>query len=64
MKYSFKYCSNTSFHIVPATESAGYEIKELREIYKTHLLTELEQLESFSDDDFIKYFDGNLERFR
>jgi hypothetical protein len=56
MKYGFKYNSNTSFKIVPTTDSAGYNISELKEIYTTHLQTELESLKNMTDDQFIQYF--------
>jgi len=56
MKYSFKYHSNSSFRIVHATESAGYSIAEIREIYKIHLETELDQLQTMTDTEFLQYF--------
>lgn len=56
MKYSFKYNSNTSFKVVEATESAGYTVKQLRDIYKTHLEVELEQAYNMNDEEFLKYF--------
>ena len=56
MKYSFKYFSNSAFKVVPATESAGYDVKEIRHIYKTHLETELRQLYHMSDTEFLDYF--------
>lgn len=56
MKYSFKYHSNSSFRVVPATESAGYSVAEVREIYKTHLETELDQLKTMTDNEFLQYF--------
>lgn len=56
MKYSFKYNSNTSFKVVEATNSAGYDLKELREIYKTHLENELQLAHTMNDTEFLKYF--------
>jgi len=56
VKYSFKYHSNCSFRVVPATESAGYSVEEIRDIYKTHLETELDQLKTMTDSEFIQYF--------
>lgn len=56
MKYSFKYNSNTSFKIVESPDSAGYSIKELKDIYKTHLETELDQVYTMTDEEFVKYF--------
>jgi hypothetical protein len=56
MKYGFKYCSNTSFRVVTATESAGYSVEEIKEIYKTHLENELEQVQTMSDEEFLNYF--------
>ena len=59
MKYSFKYNSNTSFKVVPSNDSAGYSIRELKDIYKTHLETELKTLRDMNDEQFIKYFGVN-----
>lgn len=56
MKYSFKYNSNTSFKVVESPNSAGYSVKELRDIYKTHLETELKTIYNMDDDEFLKYF--------
>lgn len=56
MKYSFKYNSNTSFRVVESPNSAGYSLKELRDIYKTHLENELKLTYTMTDEDFLKYF--------
>lgn len=56
MKYGFKYNSNCSFRIVPATNSAGYSIEELRIILKNHYETELIQIKNMTDEEFIKYY--------
>lgn len=59
MRYGFKYNSNSSFKIVPATNSAGYDVKELREIISEHYKTELEQIKQMDDNEFIKYYGVN-----
>lgn len=56
MKYGFKFNSNTSFRIVPATDSAGYSIDELKEMLKHHYSSELKLLDDLSDDQFLQYY--------
>lgn len=61
-KYGFKYCSNSSFRIVPATDLAGYSLLELKEILKKHYSTELELLETMDDGEFLDYYSVKMEK--
>lgn len=56
MKYSFKYNSNTAFRVVEATHEAGYEIGTIKDLYRTHLLNEINDLAQMTNEEFIKYF--------
>ena len=55
-KYTFKYTSNTQFFITEATESAGYTVPELKELYQDNLLYELEEVAEMEDDEFLAHF--------